>query len=1015
MKNITNPKNIGVEIENNNKLWQITLDAMKESVFLIDLDYKVLQCNKATLDMFGKSSYDEIIGHFCWELVHGTSGPGDWCPVKSILESGNRESSIRQINGSWVEISSEPIFNDEREITGAVHIITDINTRKETEEKYKNIINNLMDIIIILDLKGNFQYISPQVYDISGFRSEELIGKNGFKIMHPDDINKAVEVLKDAINKKRRVYIEYRTIHKDGYYIDVSASGRIVSIDGEDKIFAIVRDITDQKRAEQKLKESEENFRAITEQSFMSILVIQDGLIKYFNDRIPQLSGYSREEIENWTPFEFLKVIHPEDKDFVLNQVKKKQSGAKDVIPQYRYRLIRKDKEIRWIENFSKTINYGGRPADLITSVDITDKINAEQKLKESEENFRTIAEQSLIGISILQDNLIKYANEKFADIFGYTTDDMVNWSPREFLKTVHPDNKDFVFTQATKKQDGSDDYLRNYIFKGIKKSGELIWIENYTRSIIFEGRPAAFVAFIDITDRKKAEEELRKTEERFRSLIENTTDAVFCYEFDHPIPIDLSNDKQIKLMYDCTLVDCNLACAKSYGFDRIEDVIGLKLTELFGTTPSSLDQLFRDMIEGGYSIIDGLGIEMVPNGEKRYFLNNGYGVIENNKFLRVWGTFRDITENKRAEQKLKESEEKFRKITEESLLAICIIQDDVIKYVNQEMANLYGYTEEEMLNWEPGEMLKTVAPESLETVREQLRKKQTGDPDVIIHYPIECIRSNGELFWVDNLSKTMIYEGRPADLVTQVDITERISAQQELVKLNQLKSELLRRTSHELKTPLVSIKGFSDLLLQVHRDKLDNLVISTLNEIKQGCVRLETLIADILKTAELESGAIQLNKSEEDLSFLVRVCVNEIKGLSRLRNHTINLYLPENLIIQFEKEQIHQVISNVLNNAVKYTPLGGLIEIRSEIENGFIILSIKDNGIGFTEEEKSRIFKQFGKIERYGQGMDIIAEGSGFGLFISKKIIELHGGDIWVESEGRNKGSTFFISFPLI
>ncbi|MFX0030917.1 MAG: ATP-binding protein, partial [Candidatus Hermodarchaeota archaeon] len=299
--------------------------------------------------------------------------------------------------------------------------------------------------------------------------------------------------------------------------------------------------------------------------------------------------------------------------------------------------------------------------------------------------------------------------------------------------------------------------------------------------------------------------------------------------------------------------------------------------------------------------------------------------------------------------------------------------------------------------------------------VREQLRKKQAGDLDIIIHYPIQCIKKNGEFFWVDNLSKTMIYEGQPADLVTQIDITERVKAQQELIKLNQLKSELLRRTSHELKTPLVSIKGFSELLLEVHRDKLDALIISTLNEIKQGCLRLENLIGDILKTAELESGVIQLRKSEEDLSFLVKVCINEIKGFSKLRNHSINVKLQENLITQFEKEQIHQVISNLLNNAVKYTPPGGLIEIKSDIEDDFIIISIKDNGIGLTEEEKTRIFKQFGKIERYGQGMDIIAEGSGFGLFISKKIIELHGGNIWVESEGTNKGSIFYFSLPII
>lgn len=98
------------------------------SIFLIDLDHKILQCNRATLDILGKSSYSKIIGHSCWELVHGTSGPVEWCPVKRMLQSGHREATIRQLNGRWVEISANPVLNDESEITGAVHVITDITT-----------------------------------------------------------------------------------------------------------------------------------------------------------------------------------------------------------------------------------------------------------------------------------------------------------------------------------------------------------------------------------------------------------------------------------------------------------------------------------------------------------------------------------------------------------------------------------------------------------------------------------------------------------------------------------------------------------------------------------------------------------------------------------------------------------------------------------------------------------------------------------------------------------------------
>ncbi|MHA2036104.1 MAG: PAS domain S-box protein [Promethearchaeota archaeon] len=636
------------------------------------------------------------------------------------------------------------------------------------------------------------------------------------------------------------------------------------------RVWGTFRDITERKTTEQLLKESEEMFRNITENSSMGISIAQDNQIKYVNKQAAEMLGYTVDEMSGWSFNKVLKAIYPDDLGEVTKGMRKTLTSAPDALEHLEYRVSKKSGELIWVDSFSSQIIFEGKPAFLIISIDITDRKIIGERLKESEENFRTIAEDSHLAITILQDDVVKYTNQKMADMFGYDREEMLTWTPKEYAKTVAEDSLEFIMEQARKKQIGDPDVIIQYPIHCVKSSGEKFWVDNISTTINYNGHPADLVTIIDTTDKRKAE------------------------------------------------------------------------------------------------------------------------------------------------QKLKESEEKFRTITEESLIGICIIQDDVIKYINQEMSDMFGYTIEEVLNWEPGEVFKVLGPETRELVMEQTLKKQAGESGVLTHYKVQMINKKGELFWVDNISKTITYEGRPADLVTQVDITERLKAQQELIKLNQLKSEILRRTSHELKTPLVSIKGFTELLLQVHRDKLDALVISTLNEIEQGCTRLETLIGDILKTAELESGVIQPNILEEDLSFLIKVCVNEIKGFSKLRNHKINLNIHEALVTHFEKEQIHQVIGNLLNNAVKYTPPSGIIDINSEIREDFIVLSITDNGIGFTEEEKSRIFKQFGKIERYGQGLDIIAEGSGFGLFISKKIVELHGGDIWVESEGRNKGSTFFFSLPL-
>jgi len=245
-------------------------------------------------------------------------------------------------------------------------------------------------------------------------------------------------------------------------------------------------------------------------------------------------------------------------------------------------------------------------------------------------------------------------------------------------------------------------------------------------------------------------------------------------------------------------------------------------------------------------------------------------------------------------------------------------------------------------------------------------------------------------------------------------DITKQKQVEKELREINTLKSELLERTSHELKTPLISIKGFTDLLLDLHKDKFDSEVLSILGEIKHGTDRLETIINKLLESSILESGKIQFKSSKEDLSFLIRFCVKNLRGLAKTRNHFITLDIHDKIVLSFEKERINEVVTHLIINAIKYTPPYGEIKIQTEKTDEYVIVSVQDNGIGLSEDEKKKLFKQFGKIERYGQGWDIGIEGTGMGLYTSKKIVELHSGEIWVESEGRNKGTKFCFSLPI-
>lgn len=252
---------------------------------------------------------------------------------------------------------------------------------------FKDLIEAVPIGISITTPEGETIECNSNAYKILGYNSKEefLEAPVLSHYFNPKDREKFFELAEKGIVENFEVQLK----KQDSSVIWVSISSKVRKIDGNTFYFNSFQDITERKKVEQNLKESEEKFRSIAEQSFMSIVIIQDGLFKYFNERVTKINGYSAEEIRNWKPNEFRKIIHPEDRKFVLEQAKKKQKGNKDIVNQYKYRLVRKDGEIRWMEIYSKTILYKGKPADLAMTIDITDKIKTEHELKESEEKYR--------------------------------------------------------------------------------------------------------------------------------------------------------------------------------------------------------------------------------------------------------------------------------------------------------------------------------------------------------------------------------------------------------------------------------------------------------------------------------------------------------------------------------------------------------------------------------------------------------------------------------------------------
>ncbi len=864
---------------------------------------------------------------------------------------------------------------------------------KESEERYRELANSLPQVISEADERGNLTFVNKNAYTVFGYTPDDFNkGLNALQMLIPEDRKRAMENIKKVLRGKKEERMgvnEYTALRKDGSTFPVIIySSPIIYKDISVGTRSITIDITDKIKAEQKLKESEEKYRLISETAYDLIGVLNKKFkYEYINETaFQQILGYSSEDLLGKSALQF---THPED---ISITAKALFDGFEQGKGEAELRFKHKDGHWVWIEAKGRTFFDKDRDSKaIIISRDITRRKQAERELQLERDNFLNILGSMEDGVCIInQQYNIEYANPSLSKEFGQF----------EGIKCFkYFEDRNDICPRCKNKE----------IFQGKTVRGEWFSFKNQKTYDLIDtplknpdGSISKLTIMRDETDKKQAEVKLKESKEKFRK--QNVFLNNILQSLTHPFYVINADDYTVALA-NFTASSEGLKLGKHcYSLTHNND----KPCEAPCKCP--LDEVKKTKRA---CVVEHTHYDR--EGKAKIYEIYGYPILdENGNVVQMIEYALNITDRKIAQQSLKNSEEKFRTIAEQTLMGIIIIQDNQIKYVNDALLTMFEYTQLEIVNWEVDDLTKLIYSEDLPFLREYREHLRSGEKSFKSYYSYRVLTKSGKMKWIDQFSKEISYKGMSAELITIMDITEKKEAEHELIKLTNLKSELLRRTSHELKTPLVSIKGFSDLLLELHKDKLDNYVIKTIKQIRIGCNRLESLVNDILKTAELESGTVELKKSKEDLSLLIKICVSELEGLSELRNHTINLEILDNLICSYEKDQIYNVIINILSNAIKYTPYTGKIKVKSEINNNFAIISIKDNGIGFSKEEKTQIFKQFGKIERYGQGYDIISEGSGLGLFISKKIVEMHGGEIWVESEGRNKGSTFYFSLPI-
>jgi PAS domain S-box-containing protein len=504
-----------------------------------------------------------------------------------------------------------------------------------------------------------------------------------------------------------------------------------------------------------------------------------------------------------------------------------------------------------------------------------------------------------------------------------------------------------------------------------------------------------------DITERKKAEERLKESELKYRNMINNLDVGFY----------------QVTL--EGIMLNHNPAHNKILGYDLSESLVGNKVTD-FWQHPEERENYLKQILSDTYAK-NYICPSLTKNGKKIVVqLNSHLMSDKQGKFYGIEGTFIDVTEKYKLEEKLRESEKKYHNLYDNTPFSVVLINTQgIVVDMNPKAKEMFGYDRHELIGKKFMNLSiihKDYLPNLLALFRKFVKGQRLHRMDIKIN------RKDGVVFWANLQAAITKINDITYVQALFTDITAKKEAEilvekevKKLKELDQIRKNLISRVSHELKTPLVSVSGGCELLLTLYGEQLSKEELEIIELIEKGGKRLKHLVDNLIDISRIDYEKLKIIKKPHDLSAIIREISKELHYSIKNRKINLMLLLPESFQINLDLVRIEQVIMNLLSNAIKNTPPNGEIVIKLINKENYAEFSIRDTGIGISPEEMDMLFTRFGKLERYGEGYEYIdIQGTGLGLYISKEIVDSHEGEIRAESEGRNKGSTFIVRLPI-
>ncbi len=893
---------------------------------------------------------------------------------------------------------------------------------RASEERFRLLVSGVKDYAIcMLDPSGRITSWNAGAETVFGHRASDVVGEPFQCFYRPveRELGKPEQDLKTAAAEGRFQEENWRQRH-DGVTFWAHVDIRALRDDaGNLRGFTqVVRDATERMQAQEALRKSEERYRRLVELCPDGLMVLQHGQIVFLNSAASRLLGAAEpEQVLGQT---FLDHLHPEGRATVAERLKRlgdrgsrapwgDRSRGGGGSPFLEETIVRRDGSEISVEIGASHMTYLDEPAIQIILHDVTAQKAAANALRESENRKAAILETSLDAIAgVDQRGVVREWNTAAARIFGYPREQAIGRKLEELIVPA---------PAAKRTLPGLVDYLSGGVTSLVgrpvevlarRASGQEFPIELAVTQIS-EGAPPFYTAFMrDITDRKAAEDAVRRSETRKSAVLETALDAIITFDADGRI------------------IEWNPAAGVVFGFSR-ELALGRTFQELMSA--SANEELTRKglsrYLQTGRGRLLGQRLELQAlraNGAEfpveLTITHTGDGE------QRVFTSFvRDITERRRTEEALRKSEERFRLLVEgvEDYAIYMLDLHGRVSTWNVGAERLHGFRSPEIVGRRFHRFYS--ADDAERKKPDQALAVATSEGT--FHDECWLLRKDGSTFCASLVITALRDDTARLTGFSAIarDVTRRKNQEDEIRRLNAaLEQQVKERTaeleaassemeafsysiSHDLRAPLIHIAGFVEMLKSDLGPRLDERSRRHLDTICNSTEQLGRMIADLLALSRI--GRAEMHKVRLNLGEVVKDVQRELEA--GLQNRTVRWIVGDLPDVMADPILLRQAVMNLLANAVKFSrnEPEARIEIGAEVVGNEDIIHVRDNGAGFDLRYAGKLFGVFQKLHPASE-----YEGSGIGLAKTRRIIQRHGGRIWAESAPR-QGATFYFSLP--